>query len=82
MFKYAVPTLVAALALPALAMGQSASDLDVNGDAVLTLDEVQASFPEIDTDSFTVIYLNADGVLDAGEVSAAQVAGLMPPTDG
>lgn len=82
MTKIASLTLVAALTFPALAMSQVASSLDVNGDGVLTIDEVQASYPEMSSDSFTAMDLNADGALDANEVAAAQEAGLMPATDG
>jgi len=82
MTKYAALTAIAALAFPALAMGQSAAEMDVNGDGVLTIDEVQASFPEVTSDQFTVMDLNADGALDADEIAAAQQAGLMPATDG
>ncbi len=82
MMKYASLTVLAALTFPALAMGQGASELDTNGDGVLTIDEVQASYPEVTTDMFTTMDLNADGALDADEVSAAQEAGLMPATDG
>ncbi|MEL6466130.1 MAG: hypothetical protein AAGF36_10055 [Pseudomonadota bacterium] len=82
MTKIASLTFVAALAVPALAMGQGAAELDTNGDGVLTIDEVQASFPDVTSDAFTAMDLNADGALDADEVAAAQEAGLMPPTDG
>lgn len=82
MTKIASLTFAAAMAIPAFAMGQSAADLDSNGDGVLTIDEVQASFPEVTSDTFTAMDLNADGALDADEVAAAQEAGLMPPTDG
>ena len=82
MTKIATLTFMAALAIPALAMGQGAADLDTNQDGVLTIDEVQASFPEITSDAFSAMDLNADGALDADEISAAQEAGLMPATDG
>lgn len=82
MTKIASLTFVAALAIPALAAAQVASELDVNGDGVLTIDEVQASYPEMSTDSFSAIDLNADGALDAEEVAAAQEAGLMPANKG
>ncbi|WP_415402680.1 hypothetical protein [Tateyamaria sp. SN3-11] len=82
MTKIATLTFMAALAIPALAMGQGAADLDTNQDGVLTIDEVQASFPEITSDAFSAMDLNADGALDADEIAAAQEAGLMPATDG
>ncbi|MCV3272371.1 hypothetical protein MUB52_13115 [Roseobacter sp. WL0113] len=51
---------------------------DANGDGVLTIDEVQAVYPDISAESFTTMDLNADGALDEAEVQAAQEAGLMP----
>ena len=53
-----------------------------NGGRVLTIDEVQASFPEVTSDAFAAMDLNADGALDSDEITAAQEAGLMPATDG
>lgn len=73
--------LVAAL-VPAVAMAQTAADLDTNADGVLTLDEVQGGFPEISVDAFEAMDLNADGALDGREVAAAQEAGLMPVSEG
>ncbi|SFT83753.1 EF-hand domain-containing protein [Sedimentitalea nanhaiensis] len=64
------------LALPGLAM--AATELDTNGDGLLTLDEVQAVLPETTAESFSAMDTNADGALDADEVSVAQDAGLMP----
>lgn len=63
-----------ALASPSLA----ASEIDSNGDGLLTLDEVQAVFPEITAESFAAMDTNADGALDDSEVVAAQDAGVMP----
>jgi hypothetical protein len=61
-------------------MAIAATEIDTNGDGVLTLDEVQAVFPEISTESFTAMDANADGALDDTEISAAQDAGMMPKT--
>jgi hypothetical protein len=73
-------TLLAAvvIAAPALAMAQSMADIDVNGDGLLTIDEVQAVMADVSTDGFSAMDLNADGALDADEVASAQEAGLMP----
>lgn len=81
MMKYAL-TGLAALTFPALALGQGVGTLDGNGDGVLTMDEVQASYPEVTVDMFTTMDLNGDGALDVDEVTVAQEAGLMPATDG
>ena len=56
----------------------AATAADVNGDGVLTIDEVQAVMPDISADAFNTMDLNADGALDAAEIQAAQEAGLMP----
>ncbi|MBK0329414.1 hypothetical protein I5535_19250 [Rhodobacteraceae bacterium F11138] len=64
------------LALPALAT--AATELDANGDGLLTLDEVQAVLPETTAESFTAMDANADGALDGEEISMAQDAGLLP----
>lgn len=69
-------------ALPLAATAQTAAELDTNGDGLLTIDEVQAAYPDMGTDAFTTMDLNADGALDAEEIAAAQEAGLMPVTDG
>ena len=71
-------TLLSLFAVPVLAQAAP----DANGDGVLTLDEVQAVFPEIKAEAFVAMDLNADGVLDGDEVAAAQEAGVMPVTDG
>nr|WP_257883704.1 hypothetical protein [Roseobacter insulae] len=51
---------------------------DANGDGVLTIDEVQAVYPDITAETFSTMDLNADGALDEAEVQSAQEAGLMP----
>ena len=56
----------------------AATQVDANGDGVLTMDEVNAAFPEIKADEFSTMDVNADGVLDNSEVAAAQEAGLLP----
>ncbi|KIC49221.1 hypothetical protein RA29_12725 [Tateyamaria sp. ANG-S1] len=81
MNKMAFLTFLAALSVPALAAAEIPADIDTDGDGVLTIDEVQASFPEVTSDGFSAMDLNADGVLDEDEVTAAQEAGLMPPTE-
>ncbi|NVO55366.1 hypothetical protein HW561_06135 [Rhodobacteraceae bacterium B1Z28] len=69
-----------ALGLPALALAQSSAD--ANGDGVLTIEEVQAVVPEVDTDTFSAMDANGDGALDADEIAVAQEAGLLPPSNG
>ena len=68
--------------VPAFAMGQGATELDANGDGILSVAEVQAVYPDITAEQFSAMDLNADGALDDAEITAAQEAGLMPVTDG
>ncbi len=58
----------------------AAAQVDTNGDGVLTLAEVNAAFPEIRAEEFSVMDINADGVLDNSEAAAARDAGLLPKT--
>ena len=64
MTNFKTTTLIAALAIaaPAVAMAQAMADIDVNGDGVLTIDEMQAVFDDVSTDGFSAMDLNADGV--------------------
>ncbi|WP_170363395.1 hypothetical protein [Ruegeria arenilitoris] len=69
-----------ALGFPALAFAQSSAD--ANGDGVLTIEEVQAVVPDMDADAFSLLDANGDGALDEAEITAAQEAGLLPPSNG
>ncbi|MEM9550076.1 MAG: hypothetical protein AAGA05_02805 [Pseudomonadota bacterium] len=75
-------TLASAAFLTGPIMAFAQTELDTNGDGVLTLDEVQAAFPEITVENFAAMDVNADGALDGDEIVAAQEAGLMPATEG
>lgn len=66
------------LGLPALAMGSGGTEVDTNGDGLLSVTEVQAVYPEITAETYSTMDLNADGGLDATEVEAATEAGMMP----
>lgn len=70
--------LLAALCLPAFAMGAGVADLDANGDGLLSIAEVQAVYPDVTADQFVAMDTNADGALEEAEVQAASDAGLMP----
>ena len=63
------------LAVPALAIE---AEIDLDGDGAYSLSEVQTAMPDMTMDSFTVIDVNGDGLLDADEVAAAIQAGLLP----
>jgi len=70
------------LALTAtFALAQSA-DIDVNGDGMYSFPEVQAAMPEMTDDTFVLLDLSGDGLLDADEIAAGAEAGLLPPMEG
>lgn len=73
---------LAALAIVLPVTAFAATEIDANGDGLLTLDEVQAVYPEITVESFSAMDLNADGALDDAESVAAMDAGLMPRSQG
>lgn len=62
-------------------MGAGATEVDANGDGILSVAEVQAVYPEVTAEQFSAMDLNADGSLDNSEIQAAQEAGLMPATN-
>lgn len=79
--KAILTTTAAVLALAAPTWAADVSELDTDGDGVVTLEELQAAYPEIAAEDFAVMDTNADGVLDDEELSAAQGAGLLPESD-
>jgi hypothetical protein len=48
------------------------ADLDTNGDGLVTIDEVQAAYPDTTDDSFAGLDNNGDGSLDDVELSVVQ----------
>ncbi|MBU2982525.1 EF-hand domain-containing protein [Lentibacter algarum] len=72
---------LATVMTPALAMGESAVEVDANGDGLLTIEEVQAVYPSVTPESFAAMDANADGALDDAEIKAAEEAGMLT-TDG
>ena len=79
-FALTIAALVTAIS-PALAMSNSAVEVDTNGDGVLSLEEVQAVWPSVTTEDFETMDANADGSLDYTEIKTAEEAGMMS-TDG
>lgn len=75
--------LVLGLSGAAFAMSDNAVAADTDGNGVLTIDEVQAVYPDVSSDGFSAMDTNADGALDADEITAAEESGLMPaPNEG
>ncbi len=56
----------------------AATEVDANGDGVMTLDEVQAVYPEITAETFASVDMDADGALSDEEMVAAQEKGIIP----
>jgi len=79
-FALTMAALVTAISR-ALAMSNSAVEVDTNGDRVLSLEEVQAVWPSVTTEDFEKMDANADGSLDDTEIKTAEEAGMMS-TDG
>ncbi|MFX0540415.1 EF-hand domain-containing protein [Roseovarius sp. S4756] len=71
-----------ALALGMGAMATTAfaemSAMDTNADGMLTMEEVQAAYPDMTAEQFSEIDSNGDGAVDDAELTAATDAGLLP----
>lgn len=76
MKKTILMTTAAMLALAAPTWAQSAMDAD--GDGNVTLEELQAMYPDATADTFTSIDTDADGALSDAEIQAAVDAGILP----
>ncbi|MCK0167008.1 EF-hand domain-containing protein [Jannaschia sp. S6380] len=66
-------TVTAALLL----MGAPAFAQDADGDGNVSLEELQAAYPEVTADAFASMDTDADGVLSADELQAAIDAGML-----
>lgn len=73
-------TLLAASTATVLAAGVAfaqAETLDTDGDGMVSYAELLVAVPDVTEDDFTTLDLNADGMLDADEIAAAEEAGLI-----
>ncbi|MFC7705881.1 hypothetical protein ACFQXB_16995 [Plastorhodobacter daqingensis] len=66
-----------ALAMPALAT--EFSEIDADGDGVLSFLELQMIYPDLDAGQFDRMDSNGDGYVDAAEHEAAVQAGVLGP---
>lgn len=73
--------LVATLAA-APALAQEISDLDADGDGLVTYEEMVAVAPTATQESYAAIDTNTDGLVDEAELAAAVEAGLIGPNQG
>ena len=79
MSRVAVGALVAALfAAPAMA---AISDMDTDGDSLVTYDEMLVAYPDLAEDVFFEIDTSGDGFIDEAELTAALDAGTLNPGD-
>ena len=69
-------TTIAVLALAGPAVAQM--ELDTDGDGNVSLEEIQATYPELGEDRFNEIDTDADGFINEAELQAAVDAGLLP----
>jgi len=67
--------LIAAAATPALAQ---MAEIDLDGDGMYSLTEVQAVLPEMTEDDFMLLDASGDGLLDAEEIATGTEAGILP----
>ena len=74
--KSILVTAATVLALAAPSWAQSAMDTD--GDGYVSMEELQAMYPDATADSFAAMDTDADGALSAEEIQAAQDSGLLP----
>lgn len=65
------------LALTATAISAQ-SEIDTDGDGLLSYNELLAAHPEMSEENFVAIDTNADGAVDADELKVASEAGLLP----
>ena len=71
------------MANSAIAASDGMNEIDTNGDGLMTIDEIQAVFPDMNAETFSQIDANGDGAVDDAEMVAAQEQGLIPAsTDG
>lgn len=68
--KTILATTAAIFTLAAPTWAASVAELDANADGLVTLEEVQAVYPETTAEDFTAMDANADGSLSDEELSA------------
>lgn len=74
-----IPALIVALITATSASTALAEDgPDMDGDGLLTMDEVVAAWPDVTENAFIAADADANGTLDEAEVAAAVEAGLIP----
>ena len=67
---------VTGIALSATALSAQ-SEMDTDGDGLLSYNELLAAYPAMTEENFTAIDTNSDGAVDADEMTVATDAGLL-----
>ena len=70
-------TAIMGLSLPLAAM----QSVDVDGDGVVTLGELQAVHVDVTAEDFAALDINGDGVLEAEEYAAGVETGVIPASN-
>ncbi len=70
--------LAAAILLAATTAAFAQDNLDTDGDGMVSLDEVQAVYPDVTAEAFAGVDGNGDGLLDEAELSMAYGMGILP----
>ncbi|AZQ67563.1 EF-hand domain-containing protein [Silicimonas algicola] len=71
-------TVLAAALLGLGATAATAADVtDTDGDGMYSMEEIQAAYPDLTEEVFATIDANADGMVDADELAAAETAGTL-----
>ncbi|MEP2781352.1 MAG: hypothetical protein ABJO67_18405 [Pseudoruegeria sp.] len=55
---------------------------DADGDGQLSIEELQATYPNLTESEFLVLDQNGDGAVDVAEYTAAIDGGLLMPSEG
>ena len=74
--------LTAAAILATSAAAFAMTDLDTDGDSMLSMDEMLAAYPEFTEAQFTDADTDGDGMINEEELAAARSVGIIPADQG
>ncbi|MFY0618715.1 hypothetical protein [Shimia sp.] len=78
MRKFSMSLLAASLvAAPAFAL--TVSEIDADGDSLISFDEMLVVYPDLTSEAFDAVDSSGDSYVDAFELSAALDSGLIVP---